>query len=77
MQAGGFELGALHAQPVDQHTHHQGGFLLLGVMVFVLLYNPLKSSLCPFVLKHRARAPPVAARHCGCGRWCFLVEYRP
>ncbi len=27
-----------------------------GVMVFVLLYIPLKSSLCPFVLKHRAPA---------------------
>lgn len=36
MQAGGFELGALHAQSVDQHTHHQGGFLLLGVTRAVL-----------------------------------------
>ena len=31
MQSGGLEFGALHAQSVDQHTHHQGGFLLLSV----------------------------------------------
>ena len=37
------------------------GFLPLGVMVFVLLYNPLKSSLCPFVLKIRAHRH--SARH--------------
>lgn len=36
MQAGGLELGTLHAQSVDQHTHHQGGFLLLGVTRAVL-----------------------------------------
>ena len=30
------------------------GFLPLGVMAFVLLYIPLKRSLCPFVLKHFA-----------------------
>lgn len=36
MQASSLELRSLHAQPVDQHTHHQGGFLLLGVTGAVL-----------------------------------------
>ena len=61
------------------------GFLPMGVMVFVLLYIPLKRSLCPFVLKNiaprattRDGSPPsrlASPRHCPPG--LPAAPYRP
>ena len=41
--------------------------------IFVLLYIPLKSSLCPFVLKHRVRALRTTTGRCG----AMLGRHRP
>ena len=36
MQASSLKFGAAHAQPVDQYTGHQSGFLFLGITGAVL-----------------------------------------
>ena len=44
--------------------------------IFVLLYIPLKSSLCPFVLKHRALHPQNSHAHYPGGAMGDIAPYR-